>query len=151
MSKNPISEKFIEDLGLIHIEIEKLEKNKKWVYIYSLIYLLIGCILIISERDFLIDFNFSYSRYLKLLGSILILFLGFGLVILAINKLGLHFKKTKMVKGEKDKMRTVLDKYQIKYSCKVKFGRKHHGKQDVIVELKSDSDLLKKSKVKYEI
>src|SRR5690606_3977115 len=111
MDKNPIDEKFIEDLGLIHIEIEKLEKNKKWIYMYSLIYLLIGCVLIISERDFLIDFDFSYSRYLKLLGSTLILFLGFGLVIIAINKLRLHFKKTRMVKDEKDRMGTVLDKY----------------------------------------
>jgi len=56
-----------------------------------------------------------------------------------------------MVKDEKDRMGTVLDKYKIKYSCKVKFGRKYHGKQDVIVELKSDSELLKNSKVKYEV
>ncbi len=150
-SKIKLNEKFKEQLGMIHIEIRKLKKKKRLIYTSSFLYMILGCILIIRERNFLIEFTFTYSDYISTLRSLLIIFVGFGLCGLAYSKLSQYRKKTKIVKAEKDRIDAVLDKYQIEYSCHVDFKEKYHGNQEVVVELKSKSSLLKDSKITYQI
>lgn len=155
MSKNPLSEKFIEDLGLIHIEIERLKKKKIGSFIYFLSFMGIGCILIFIKKDFIQEFDLSKSNYyiktLDFAMSLMIILSGFILFYFAFKRLIKYREKKKEVKSRKAKIDAVLDKYQIKYSYNIVFGEKYHGIQDVIVELKSNSALLKDSKTTYQI
>ena len=121
-----IDEDFKNRLGLVHIEIEKLKKRKKPLYIYIFLYVIIGCALIIT-------------------------IIGFGLLWTAYSKLKQYVNESKYVKDEKNRMDAFLSKHQIEYSCNVEFGEKYHGNQDVIVELKSNSSLLKDSKMTLQI
>lgn len=148
-SKILFNKKFENKIGLVHIKIEQLKKKKVSIYIYFFLCMAIGCILIISQRNLLDGFDFTYSKYVKLARSLLVVFLGLVLSGFAYRKLNHYRGKSKIVKDEKDRIDAILDKYQIKYSCSVKFGEKYHENQDVIVELKSN--LLKDSKITYQI
>lgn len=146
-----LGEKFEKKIGLTHIEIESLKKKKTLTYIYFSSLIVIALLIILSQRNFLDDFDFTYGKYIKLSISLFVIILGFKLCSLSYSKLSQYIKKVKMVKDEKDRIDAVLNKYQIEYSCNVVFGEKYHGNQDVIIELKSNSDLLKDSKKTFQI
>ena len=150
-SKIELGEDFEKRLGLVHIEIEKLKKKKASIYIYSFLYMVIGCTLILSQRNLLVEFTLTYSSYVITLRSLLVIVVGFGLLGAAYSKLNKYRKQAKILKDKKNKIDAVLNKYQIEYSCRVEFGEKYHGNQDVNVELKSKSNLLKDSKITYQI
>lgn len=150
-SKIQLDENFEKELGLIHIKIERLKKKKISTYVYFIVCIVIALPIIISQRDLLVGFDFTYSRYLKLVRSLLIVFLGFGFSSVGFNKFKKYRKKVKNIKEEKQKVDKVLNQYQIKYSYNIQFGKKYHGIQDVIVELKSNSDLLKDSKITHQV
>lgn len=151
MSKSPLSEKFIEDLGLIHIEIEKLKKKKLQTYCCFFAYMSIGGVLILVGINLWEDSSFSDISYSILKRSSFLLFLGFGLCIFAYRILSKYIKETKKVKSDLNQINAILDEHQIEYDCDVEFGKKYHGVQDVTVELKSNSNLLKGSKITYQI
>jgi len=148
-SKIELGENFEKRLRLIHIEIEKLKKDKISVYSYIFIYMIIGCIFVISQRNFFTDFEIA--AYKRTSWPLVLIFLGFGLISMAFSKLIKRIKNEKNVKNEKEKIDTVLNKHQIKYSCNVVFGEKYHGNQDVNVELKSNSEQLKDSKITFQV
>ena len=145
-----LSNKLEKDLGLVHIEIEKLKKKKILTWTSSLVYLMSGCFIILMARNLFFS-DFVNSWYIKLTSSLLVAVIGFSLFNMAYGKLRLFTKKIKIAKSEKERINTVLDKYQIEYSCNVKFGKKYHENQDVIVEIVSNSSLLKNSKITYQI
>lgn len=147
--KIELGENFEKKLMLIHIEIEKLKKDKISIYSYVFIYVAIGCTLIISQRNFFNDFE--VAAYRRTSWPLLLIFLGFGLISLAYSKLIQHLKNVRNFRNEKEKLDSVLNKHQIEYSCNVEFGEKYLGNQDVNVELKSNSNLLKDSKVTLQI
>jgi hypothetical protein len=144
--KIKLGKKFEKQLGVIHIDIEKLKKQKRLIYTQFFLSIILGSILILSQRNLFVGFDFTYSKYLKLAQSLLVVFLGFGLCSIALNELKKYRKKLKIVKDQKHKIDNILDEYRIEYSCSVEFGKKYHDIQDVVVELKSNSDLLKDSK-----
>lgn len=150
-SKIKLDEKIKEKIGLIHIEIESLKKDKISVYLYSFIYMSIGSIIILSQRNLFFEFNLTYSSYVTVSKSILLIIIGFGLLGTAYSKLKLYVLKTKNIKKEKNQIDTILNKYQIKYNCYVVFGEKYHGNQDVQVKFKSDSVLLKNSSITFHL
>ena len=57
--------------------------------------------------------DFDYIEYKRSAGNILLMFLGFGLIILGFNKLNRYRKKMKTVLDEKKKIDTVLNEYKI--------------------------------------
>ncbi|CAA0177824.1 hypothetical protein TMP248_150082 [Tenacibaculum maritimum] len=150
-SKIQINKGFEKKIGLAHIKIERLKKKKISTYIFFGFCMITGIILIYSQRDLLVGFDFTYSKYLIFARSFLLVLLGFGFSSVGFNKLKDYRKKRKTVKEEKEKIDKVLNQYQIKYSCNIEFGEKYHGVQDVIVEIKSNSDLLKNSKSTYQV
>ncbi|QTE21181.1 hypothetical protein [Polaribacter cellanae] len=150
-SKIQLDKGFEKELGLIHIKIEQLKKKKISTYIYFIICMGIGLPIMISQRDLLVGFDFTYSKYLKFAQSFLIVILGFGFCNIAVSKLKKYIKERKAVKEEKEKIDTILNRYKIKYSYNIEFGKKYHGIQDVTVELKSNSDLLKGSKITHQV
>ena len=127
----------------------KLKKDKISVYSYIFVYMTIGCTFIISQRNFFDDFEIAASK--RTSWPLVLIFLGFGLISMAYSKLIKFRKNVKNMKNEKEKIDSVLNKHQIKYSCNVEFGEKYHGDQDVNVELKSNSKLLKDSKITLQI
>lgn len=151
MSEKPLSKKLVEDLGLIHIEVERLKKDRQQAYSYFFICMTIGCVLILVGINLWEDSSFNNISYAIIKRSSFLLFLGFGLCILAYRILSGYIKKAKEVKSDLEKINAVLDKYQIEYSCTVEFGKKYHGKQDVVVKLNSNSNLLKESKITYQV
>ena len=150
-SKIRFTEEFEKKIGLTHIKIESLKKKKKVSYTLFFLYLTLGFILILSQRNLFIDFTLTYSHYVNITGSLLLIILGFGLCGLAYSVLYQHIKNTKTAKAEKTRIDTILDKYQIKYHCKVTFGEKYHGTQEIAVELESKSNLLKNSENTYQV
>lgn len=155
MSGKSINENIVKDLGLILIEIERLKKKKIGTYIYFLSFIGIGCVLIYIEKDFIQELDLSksspYMKYSEFAISFMVILTGFILFHFAFKRLIKYREKKKEVKLRKAKIDAVLDKHQIKYSCNIVFGEKYHGIQDIIVELKSNSDLLKDSKATYQI
>ncbi|MFV0571733.1 MAG: hypothetical protein ACK5M1_04770 [Xanthomarina gelatinilytica] len=152
-SKILLDKKFKNRIGFVHAKIKNLKRNETSAYIYSSLFIIIGVILILSQKKILVELasDFDYIEYKRSAGNILLMFLGFGLIILGFNKLNRYRKKMKTVLDEKKKIDTVLNEYKIKYNCDVTFGNKYHGNKNVIVELKSDSNLLKGFKETYQI
>lgn len=146
-----LGNKFEREIGIIHAEIVSIMKKKTSMYVYFFVSVIIGTPLIISQSDFLTNFDFSFAGFNKLAGSLLIIFLGLGLNSIAFSKLNEYRKKIKTIKQRKSKIDAILDRYRVKYSCNVEFGKKHNDYQDVIVKLKSNSNLLKSSTITYQI
>lgn len=146
-----LGDKFERRIGLINVEIASLVKKKTSMYVYFFASIVIGTPLVISQKNFLVNFDFSYASFNKLAGSILVISLGLGLNSIAFNKLNKYLKKIKTVKQKKSKVDAILGAYSVRYSCNVKFGKKYHDYQDVIVKLKSNSNLLKSSVVTFQI
>ena len=113
--------------------------------------MIIGIPIIVSQRDLFNDFDFTYGRINKLAVSLLVVIVGFVFFNVGVSKLKKFRKEKKNAKHEKEKLHKILNQHQIKYSCNIEFGKKYHGMQDVIVKLKSNSDLLKDSKITYQI
>lgn len=146
-----LGDTFEKKIGFIHVEIENLIKKKTSMYVYFFTSVIIGTPLIISQRNFLANFDFSYAGFNKLAGAVLVISLGLGLISIAFSKLNKYRKKIKTAKQKKSKIDTILNEYRIKYSCNVKFGEKNNNYQDVIVKLKSNNSLLKNSIITFQI
>lgn len=146
-----LDEGFEKRLAKINLEIQSVRKRKVSIYVFSLLYLIIGSILIISQRNLFDNFEFSYSWYKRSLEYLYLIFIGFGLIYWAGRTLSHYLKKTKTIREEKEKIDDFLNKHQIQYRCNVEFDRRHFGNHYAIVELTSDSDLLKNSKITFQI
>ena len=142
---------FERKLAKIHVEIESLRKKKMTIYISSFLYTVLGCFLVISQRNLFDDFYLSYYWYKSSIEYLCIIFIGFWLIYLASNNLRKLRKKGKAIREEKEEMDNFLNKYQIKYECNVEFDKKQFGNHYAIVELKSNSKLLKDSKITFQI
>lgn len=148
-SKIRIGKEFEKKIGLLHIEIEKLKKKKKSIYVSFYLNTALGCILILAGCS-LVGFAITNNRFIFKIAWVMIL-AGFGLFGFTFTKLNAYRNKAKAAKVEKNRIDAILDKYQIKYNCIIIFGEKYHGNQDVIVEIQSKNNLLKDSKTTYQI
>ena len=150
-TKIRFSKEFIRRLGLIHINIERLNKKKTPIFICFLFAIIFGGFLVISQGYALIDYDFTPRRYRRASLPFLLILLGFGIISITYRKWNINRKKMKTAVEEKYIIDSILKKYQINYTCNVEFGEKYHGNQDVIIELKSNSNLLNDSKITYSI
>lgn len=142
-------EEFEKQLGLIHIEIKKLKKRKTSIYIQSYLFIILGFTLMLSANS-LMEFTYSLSAF-ELKSKLIIMMVGLGLCSFGYNTLNKFKNKTKTTQAKKDRIDLVLNKYLIEYNCKIEFGEKYHGNEDIIVELKSKNNLLRSSKITYQI
>lgn len=150
--KIQLGEKFEKQLGLILINIEKLNKKKKSIYIQFFLFMTIGCILVLSQWNSISELTLTYSDFIVALTlPLFIIITGFGLCGIAYGILKKYRKETKSVRFDKDRIDKVLDRYEIEYHYNVIFGEKYHGYQDIIVEIKSKSNLLENSKLTYQV
>ncbi|GAA3556265.1 hypothetical protein [Snuella lapsa] len=143
------NKEFEKKLGLIHIEIERLKKRKRLIYIKSCFFMVLGCGLMFGANS-LMEITHKPSVY-EFKIKLAIIVIGFALSSFGYKTLHQFIKKTKNFKEKKNKIDLLLNKYLIKYSCNIDFGKKYHGNQEITFELKSENHLLKNSKITYEI
>lgn len=149
-----LGKEFEKKIGLLHIELESLKNRKLSIYVYSFLYMLLALIIIVSliyYGKLFKDSDFAYSIYLELSAYLLVILPLLQLISLAYRKLSRYTHKMKIMKGQQNTINTVLKKYQIEYSYRIEFGKKYHRNQDIIVELKSNSNLLKDSRTTFQI
>ncbi len=146
-----LGEGFERKLAKVHVEIESLRKKKRTICVSSFLYTVLGCFLVISQRNLFDDFYLSYYWYKSSVEYLCIIFIGFLLIYLASNNLRKFKKKEKTIIEEKEEIGSILNKHQIKYECNVEFDKKQFGNHYAIVELKSNSKFLKDSKITFQI
>ncbi len=135
-SKIELNDKFEKKLGLINIEVERIKQEKNSTHLTFYTFIIIGFILIIGG-SLLVKFALT-SIYTFQITSIII---GAGLTFLGIayKKLNKYRRKAKIAKAKKSKIDKILNQYQIKYNTDIKFGKKYHGIQEAVVELKIEN------------
>jgi hypothetical protein len=98
-------------------KIEHLRKQKTSVYINFALFGIIGLIIIIltirSRFEITSEFDFSYSSYNYLCGTLLLLFVGIGIILVAYKRLNNHQNSLRDLVNEKNGINEVLNKYNL--------------------------------------
>ena len=97
-------------------KIEHLRKQKTSVYINFALFGIIGLIIILTIRsrfEITSEFDFSYSSYNYLCRSLLLLFVGIGIISLAYKRLNNHQNSLRNLVNEKNGINEVLNKYNL--------------------------------------
>lgn len=98
-------------------QIEHLRKQKTSVYINFTLFGVIGLITIIltfrSRFERTSEFDFSYSSYLYLCGTLLLFLVGIGLISVALRRLSNHRNSLRKLIAEKRGINRVLNNYDL--------------------------------------
>lgn len=138
-----------EKLELLSIEIERIKQRKNSILVRFYISILIGFVLIISGFTFLIYFSDVLTYDLP--DSMVVISVGFTSLFVGYRLLNTHRKELKLAKTKKRNIDTLLHKYQIRYTTKIKFGKKYHGVQEVQVALEMKGRFSKRTSTTYKI
>lgn len=98
-------------------QIEHLKKQKTSVYVNFTLFGVIGLITIIStfrfhfEKTF--EFDFSYTSYHYLCGTLLLFLVGIGLISEAFRRLNIHRNSLRKLFAEKREINKVLNNYDL--------------------------------------
>lgn len=111
------SDSFKNHLPELLAQIEHLKKEKKSVYLNITLLGVVGLIVIILTSRYrfqrTVEFDFSYSSYLYLCGTLLLIFVGLYFVAVAYKRLSNHKNLYRNVVNEKKEINKVLDKYDL--------------------------------------
>lgn len=143
--KNELQEK----LDLINIEVETIKQRKNSILVRFYISILIGFVLIINGFSFLIYFSDVLTYDLP--DSMAVISLGFTSLFVGYRLLNTHRKELKLAKTEKTDIDTLLNQYRIRYTTKIKFGKKYHGVQEILIEMEMKGKFSKRTTTTYKI
>tara|TARA_R100000935_G_scaffold36196_1_gene57042 strand:+ start:162447 stop:162992 length:546 start_codon:yes stop_codon:yes gene_type:complete len=137
-----LTEKFEEKLKTANIEYQYALKDKWWTYTYMVVFGFLGalaffCLFKFQERIGEVIFNKSSGRgqgYLVVV-YICIVTAGFVLFGMAIRAFNGYRNKVSKALHKKNRIDTVLNLYNIKYTIAISFGKNYHGTQEVEVDL----------------
>ena len=122
------SNSFKNHLPELLAQIEHLRKQKKSVYLNFIHLGVVGLIIIILTSHFRFettsDFDFSYSSYLYLCGTLLLIFVGLYFVTAAYKRLSNHRNSYSNVVNEKNRINKVLKSYDLNIRKLLKQGQK---------------------------
>lgn len=111
------SNSFKSQLPELLAEIEHLRTQKKSVYLNFTLWGVFGLIVIIltghSRFERTAEFDFSYSSYLYLCGTLLLIFVGLYFLVRAYDHLSYHQNSYKNVVTEKNGINKVLNNYDL--------------------------------------
>tara|TARA_R110002033_G_C3834993_1_gene234281 strand:+ start:99 stop:590 length:492 start_codon:yes stop_codon:yes gene_type:complete len=111
------SNSFKKYLPELLAQIERLRKQKTSVYLNFTLWGVIGLIVIIltgrSRFDRTSEFDFSYSSYLYLLGTLVLIIVGLYFLAVAYSRLSNHLNSYRNVVAEKKRINKVLNNYDL--------------------------------------
>ena len=123
-SKIKFSDSFYSYLPELLDQIDHLRKQKTSVYINFTLFSVVGLIILIltSRYSFkkIFEFDFSYSSYLYLSRTLLLFFVGIGLITLAYRRVNNHLNLLKKLLNKKKEIDDVLTKYNLDISKLIK-------------------------------
>ncbi len=130
-------EKLESKIEAVNIDYESILKTKWLVYTNFIVFLLVAIAVILAGyflAQYLLKFRVVAAApfIISLTGLLFVL-------PLAIGPLNTFRNDLKIAKAKKEHVDKVLDLYGIKYNINISFGKKYHGTQDVLVDLKIDN------------
>ena len=114
-----------------NLELHKIHKSKKKVYLNFCILIIIGFLLIIGNK-FYADFTRNETHHWKYRASAI----GAGITILIVVyfQIKRFLAKLKKAKAKKNKIDSVLIKYGISYKTNFEYKEKIHGNQNIEIK-----------------
>ena len=143
-----LGEKFQDKIETINLELKRVKRNKKSVYIYFYFLIIIGFIIVIGG-DYFIKSTFKSVYTLKIAFGIISV--GITFLVVAYSILNRFRKKLRNAELEKKELDVFLMKYRIDYKVNFDFKKKIHGIQEVILELEFNNWIKKNTKNTYKI
>lgn len=131
-SKIKFDEKFQSKIEIVNLELERIRRDKKSVYVSFYFLIIIGFIIIIGGNYF-IKSTFKSVYTFKI--SFGIISVGITFLGVAYTKLNAYKKKFRNAKFDKTSFDEFLEKYKIRYKANFDFKEKIYGTQEVIVGL----------------
>jgi len=130
--KIELNEKFEDTLKSVNIEYEQIKQTKTLTHLYFGVFITLGIAVIIV--GYLLG---KHALNSGVISTVPLIIMAIGLAPLgkALDTLTKYRQRIQVAKSKKDKMDEVLNVYRIQYDIDMKFGKKHHGTQEVQTKL----------------
>lgn len=137
-SKILLGNLFEEKLKQINLEYDQLKRKRLLTYSYTVVYLLIGLIVMFVAYYFgTYIYNISNRTSIRLYTYPLIIFsVSFTPLGIAVSTLINYLQHIKVVQRKKEDLDKVLALYNIKYAIDIDYQKEFHGTQEVYIDLK---------------